>query len=109
VREVVALVMTDAGMEAVKKSEPMDAQVSPIGGADTSGKVDLLAFVRQTEGAGAGKSLSGVYFSPADGLNEAYYGKVVTSRAVSDRKEVYNRDASKLVSLVTRYGKTRRR
>jgi hypothetical protein len=54
-------------------------------------------------------ALTGAYLTPADDFNKVYYGKVVTARAVFERKEVYNRDTSKLVSLVTRNAKARRR
>ena len=109
VTEVIALVMTEAGRRAVEKSQPLDARAAPKTGVDSGRTADLLVFSRQTEGSSAAESLTGAYLSPADGFNKAYYGKVVTARAVFERKEVYNRDASKLVSLVMRYGKARRR
>ena len=109
VREAVVLVMTEMGMQAVMTSEALDQHAKYREGGSSGAEADVLMFTRQTEGSSAGRSLTGAYLFPADGYNNAYYGKTVTARAVFERKEVYNRDASELVSLVTRYGKVRGR
>lgn len=109
VSEVVMLIMTDKGMQAVKKSQTIfDGDATTADGASHESQGNALVFVRRTEGASAGASLTGGVLSPADGFNNAYYGKAVTARDVFERKEVYNRDASKLVSLVTQRAKTRK-
>jgi len=110
VSEVILLIMTDKGMEAVKKSQTILGQdASTADGSSPKSQGDTLVFARKTEGAFAGSPLTGSVLSPADGLNKAYYGKVVTARDVFERKEVYNRDASKLVSIVSRNAKVRKR
>lgn len=92
--EAVVLLMTDTGMRAVEKSEALGRQTSPTEGGSSAGAADVLVFTRQTEGSSVGASLTGAYLTPADGLNKAYYEKIVTARAVFERKEVYNRNAS---------------
>lgn len=110
VSEVLILIMTDKGMEAVKKSQSiLGRDASTADGSSPESRGDTLVFARKTGGAFAGSPLTGSVLSPADGLNNAYYGKVVTARDVFERKEVYNRDSSKLVSLVSRNAKVRRR
>lgn len=101
VSEVVMLVMTDKGLNALlspKFSLGADASVAagPVGvGTASSVTEDLVSFAR-SKGAYAGLSLSGAVITPDADANEAYYGKPSSPVDILVRKSVDNPSSASL-------------
>lgn len=79
VAEVVLLIMTDRGMDALLSSKLQlgsDASIAlgPIGIGTQAATSDVLLYAR-AKGAFVGLSIEGSVLSTRDSLNEAYYGR----------------------------------
>lgn len=107
VSEVLYLVMTDAGLKGL-----MSARVKLGGslgvaaggsGAASEGTLtaDLLSFARG-QGLYAGVVGKGMVLESDVAAVRTYYGQEATPEDILMRKKVYNRDASKLVSLLAK-------
>jgi lipid-binding SYLF domain-containing protein len=108
--EVVLLLMTDRGVASMMASNfklGVDAGVAagPVGvgvAASTANlSADILTFSR-SKGLYGGVSLDGAVVATRGGLNEAYYGKPVTSTDILVRREVTNAQAHGLLSRITK-------
>jgi lipid-binding SYLF domain-containing protein len=111
--EVVLLIMTQKGVEAVlsnsfKLGADVSVAVGPAGGgaeASTTAnlRADILAFSR-TQGLFAGLSLEGAVIGARDEWNKAYYGKPVTATDIIVRREARNPGANPLRQLLAKSG-----
>ena len=108
--EVVLLIMTERGVASMMANSfklGADAGVAagPVGAgvaASTANlSADILTFSR-SKGLYGGVSLDGAVVATRGGLNEAYYGRPVTSTDILVRREVTNPKASGLLSRVTK-------
>ncbi len=103
--EVVLLVMTDKGMDALLSTKLQlgaDASVAagPVGAGTKAATADVLQFSR-AKGVFGGLTLEGSVISPRDSLNGAYYGKSVSPLEILVKEEVSNVQADKLKTTLT--------
>jgi lipid-binding SYLF domain-containing protein len=105
VSEVITLVMTDKGVNAMMSSSFKfggDASVAagPVGaGAQSNVKADLITFSR-SKGVYGGLNLDGTVASTNDNWNAAYYGKKVLPPDILVRRNVTNAQADKLLAAI---------
>jgi len=107
--EAIILVMTQKGIESLKKTSVKlggEASIAagPVGmGAQAatapSLKVDYIVFAR-TKGAFFGVSLDGAVIDVNSEWNRAYYGKPVTPTDILESDEITNPDAAELRAAV---------
>lgn len=106
--EVVLLAMTERGVSKllstqVKLGGDVSVAAGPVGvgvRGETAGlSADIVSFAR-SKGVYAGISLEGAVVATRDGLNRAYYGKVVTPTDILIRREVSNPQAAGLIRSV---------
>jgi lipid-binding SYLF domain-containing protein len=112
--EVVLLIMTERGVAAMMSSSfklgaDVGVAAGPVGtgvAASTANlSADILTFSR-SKGLYGGISLDGAVVATRDGLNDAYYGRQVTSTDILVRGEVTNPQAQGLLSQVAKTGCT---
>ena len=105
--ENITLVMTEKGMNSMLASTfkvGADASVAagPVGaGAKSDVVADLITFSR-SKGLYGGLNLDGTVISVNEDWNKAYYGKPVLPPDILIRGTVTNKDASKLLSQVSK-------
>jgi lipid-binding SYLF domain-containing protein len=108
--EVALLLMTDRGVAAMMSSSfklgaDVGVAAGPVGAgvaASTANlSADILTFSR-SKGLYGGVSLDGAVVATRGGLNEAYYGRPVTSTDILVRREVTNPQSHGLISQVTK-------
>ena len=106
--EVVLLAMTERGVTKllstqVKLGGDVSVAAGPVGvgvRGETAGlSADIVSFAR-SKGVYAGISLEGAVVATRDGLNRAYYSKVVTPTDILIRREVSNPQAAGLIRSV---------
>lgn len=100
VAEVVLMIMTDRGMQAMYTTEfKLGADVSvaagPTGAGAQAATVDVLAYSR-SKGGFAGVTIEGAVLSPHDALNSAYYGTNVRPVEIIRQGAVSNPGADRL-------------
>ena len=107
VSEVVMLVMSDKGLNALLSPEftlggDLSVAAGPVGiGASSSVTTDLISYAR-SKGAYAGISLAGAVIRPDTAANEAYYGKSASPVDILVRKNVDNPTSASLRESLTR-------
>ncbi len=107
ISEVIYLVMTDAGLEALMDSKVKLGGGVGVAGGDTGTGMggdagsDLISFGRG-KGLYGGVVGKGMALEPDAAAIKAYYGVGASTEDILRKKKVYNRDASKLVSLVAK-------
>ncbi|MDU9048900.1 MAG: lipid-binding SYLF domain-containing protein [Candidatus Electrothrix sp. Rat3] len=99
--EIILLVMTEQGMNAMLSSEfKIDSEgmvaAGPIGDASPQDSADILAFARSMRGSISGVSLAGAVITPRSSLNTAYYGRPVNLEDILVRQMVSNYKAESL-------------
>jgi SH3 domain-containing YSC84-like protein 1 len=108
--EVVLLIMTERGVasmmaNSLKLGADAGVAAGPVGAgvaASTANlSADILTFSR-SKGLYGGVSLDGAVVATRGGLNEAYYGRQVTSTDILVRREVTNPQARGLIGEITR-------
>jgi lipid-binding SYLF domain-containing protein len=108
--EVVSLVMTDKGVNALMSSSMKvggDASVAagPVGaGAASTPNADFITFAR-SKGVYGGVNLDGTVITVNNDWNSAYYGKSVLPPDVLIRGNVKNPQAAALLSTAAKAGK----
>ncbi len=100
VAEVVLLIMTDRGMDALLSSKLQlgsDASIAlgPIGIGTQAATSDVLQYAR-AKGAFVGLTLEGSILTTRDSLNEAYYGRPVSPVEIFIKSEVNNSQADSI-------------
>jgi lipid-binding SYLF domain-containing protein len=106
VAEVVLMIMTKRGMDAMYSTEfklGADASVAagPTGAGAQAATADVLAFAR-TKGAYGGVSVEGAVIAAEDDWNRAYYGRDVRPLDIVERRSVSNAGADGLRRVVAR-------
>ncbi len=106
VSEVVLLVMTDNGMDALlSTSFKLGADVSvaagPVGAGAKAQTTDILAFAKSS-GLFGGVSIEGAVITARDAWNRRYYGRDVRPVDIIIRRNVSNPGADKLRRLIAR-------
>ncbi len=111
--EVVMMIMTDRGLNAILNSSfklgiGASVAVAVIGGGvqgDTTAAVgaDIVAFLI-SRGAFAGISLEGSVLSQQTGWDQAYYGQPLDARQIVINMQGRNPGADPLREMLTRYG-----
>jgi lipid-binding SYLF domain-containing protein len=106
VAEVVLMIMTDRGMDAMYSTEfklGADASVAagPVGAGAQAATADVLAFAR-SKGVFGGVSLEGAVIASQDDWNTAYYGREVRTLDIVERRRVSNAGADALRRTVAR-------
>ena len=101
VSEIILLVMTDYGREAVlstnfKLGADISVAAGPVGAGAEVKTVDVLAFAR-AKGAFGGISISGTVINSQNDWNEIYYGKKVRAIDILHDHTVSSPDAAPLV------------
>jgi lipid-binding SYLF domain-containing protein len=111
--EILLLVMTEQGMEAMLSSEyTIDSEIAPhlVVAAGPSGdrktpiSADMLAYGRSMMGIISGVSLSGAVITSQRRLNTAFYGRTVSLEDILLRQVVSNYKAEPLRSRVIKAG-----
>ncbi len=105
VSEIVLLVMTDNGMDALLSTSfklGADASVAagPVGAGAKAQTTDILAFARSS-GLFGGISIEGAVISSRDSWNRKYYGRDVRPVDIIIRRNVSNPGADYLRHLVS--------
>ncbi len=100
IAEVVLLIMTDRGMDALLSSKLQlgsDASIAlgPVGIGTQAATSDVLQYAR-AKGAFVGLTLEGSILSIRDSLNEAYYGRPVRPVEIFITGEVNNSQADSI-------------
>lgn len=114
VSEVIYLVMTPKGLDALMSTKvKLGGSIGVAAGAVGAGKggtldADLLSFARG-KGLYAGVVGKGMVVEPDGQAVKSYYGRDATPEDILFKKKVYNRDASKLVSLVAKAARPARK
>jgi len=103
--EVVMMAMTEKGKLALlsnKFQAGADASVSagPVGAGAQAATTDIVQFAR-SKGLFGGLSLEGSVISVRDSLNQAYYGKAVSTVDILIHGNVSNPHADKLIKTLT--------
>ncbi len=98
--EVVLVVMTDKGMDAMLSTKLQlgaDASIAagPVGAGLQAATVDILQYTRN-KGIFGGLALEGSVITPRDSLNAAYYGKSVSPLDILVKGDVRNPQAYQL-------------
>ncbi len=98
--ELVLLVMTDKGINAMLSNEfKLGADVAvaagPVGASAKAQTADVLAFGR-SKGAFGGVSIEGAVIAPRDKWNSAFYGKPVSPVDILIKRNVKNPQADGL-------------
>ncbi len=106
VSEVVLLVMTDNGMDALMSTSfKLGADVSvaagPVGAGAKAQTTDILAFAKSS-GLFGGVSIEGAVITARDAWNRKYYGRDVRPVDIIIRRNVSNPGAEKLRRLIAR-------
>ncbi len=106
VSEVVLMIMTERGMDAMYSTEfklGADASVAagPVGAGASAATADVLAFAR-SKGAFGGVSMEGSVIASQDEMNEAYYGRTARALDIVERRSVSNPGADGLRRAVAR-------
>lgn len=104
VSEVVLMIMTEKGLDAILSSEvKLGADISvsagPVGQGAGVATSDVLAYSR-SKGAYAGVNLSGSLVKPAENYNQAYYGADVRPVGILMQNKVSNPNASDLIDTI---------
>ncbi|MCB1743666.1 MAG: lipid-binding SYLF domain-containing protein [Gammaproteobacteria bacterium] len=104
VAEVMLLIMTQRGMDAMYSTEfklGADASVAvgPTGVGAQAATADVLAFSR-SKGAFAGLTLEGAILAPKDDWNSAYYGRGVRPIEIVREHAVSNPGANGLIGAL---------
>lgn len=86
VSEIVLLVMTDKGMDALKSTDvklggEISVAAGPVGAGAQAQTADIIAFSR-SKGLYGGLNLEGAVVQPRSGWNAAYYGHEITPSAI---------------------------
>ena len=107
VSEVITLVMTDKGMNALlspsfKMGGDASVAAGPVGaGASSNVVADMVSFAR-AKGVYGGLNLDGTVVNTSDDWNQAFYGKKVTSPDILVRMNVSAKGAEKLLAEITK-------
>ena len=109
VAEVMLMLMTDKGVDAmlggdVKLGGDVRVAAGPVGAGAVAATADVVGFSR-SKGLFAGIAFDGSVINPSEKLNNAYYGKAVTSSDILIRRNVSNPDAKSLVNAVAKAAK----
>ncbi len=104
VSEVILLVMTENGMDALlSTSLKLGADVSvaagPVGAGAKAQTTDILAFAK-TAGLFGGVSIEGAVITSRDSWNQKYYGRDVRPVDIIIRRNVANPGADRLRALI---------
>ena len=108
--ELVFLVMTQNGLEGILASKikfgrGLSLAAGTTGkGSGATTKADVLSFGRG-QGFFAGVAGEGILITRDDESVRRYYGKDATPQEILGKKTVYNRDASKLIMLLSKAAK----
>jgi lipid-binding SYLF domain-containing protein len=105
VSELVLMVMTDAGIEAlfspdVKVGADVSVAAGPMGVGAKAQTADIIAFSR-SKGLYGGINLEGAVVTPRRKWNEVYYGRKVTPSRILIAREVNNPGALRLRTALT--------
>jgi lipid-binding SYLF domain-containing protein len=107
VSEVITLVMTDKGMNALlspsfKMGGDASVAAGPVGaGASSNVVADMVSFAR-AKGVYGGLNLDGTVVNTSDDWNQAFYGKKVTSPDILVRMNVSAKGADKLLAEIAK-------
>ena len=107
VSEVITLVMTDKGMNALlspsfKMGGDASVAAGPVGaGASSNVVADMVSFAR-AKGVYGGLNLDGTVVNTSDDWNQAFYGKKVTSPDILVRMNVSAKGAEKLLAEIAK-------
>lgn len=104
--DVIMMVMTEGGMSALLSSKfqlGADASIAagPVGTGSQVATVDILQFSR-AKGIYGGLTLEGAVIAPRDGLNSAFYGRIVDPVDILIRHTVTNPLADRLRKAVAK-------
>lgn len=104
--DVIMMVMTESGMSSLLSSKfqlGVDASIAagPVGTGSQVATVDILQFSR-AKGIYGGLTLEGAVITPRDGLNSAFYGRIVDPVDILVRHTVTNALADRLRKAVTK-------
>lgn len=116
--EIILLIMTEQGMQAMLLSQfTVDSNSNIVVAAGTLGNAsqqststlsarsaDILAFARSIMGIISGVSLTGSIITPRSALNNAFYGRPVTLEDILVRQVVNNHKAESLRKRVMAAG-----
>ena len=103
--EVIYLVMSDAGMDALMGTKFQlgadgTLMTGPVGMGAQAATTDMLGFSRGV-GLFGGISAEGTVIHPDFKRNEAYYGQAVSASEILLRHSVQNADAGQLIATVS--------
>lgn len=104
--DIIMMVMTEGGMNALLSSKfqlGADASIAagPVGTGSQVATVDILQFSR-AKGIYGGLTLEGAVIAPRDGLNSAFYGRIVDPVDILIRHTVTNPLADRLRKAVAK-------
>lgn len=111
VAEMIFLIMTKRGFEEILDSKiKFGARTSIAAGGAGKGigataQTDVISFVRG-KGLYGGLAGEGMVVTPDDESVKRYYGNAAAAEDILVKKKVYSRDASKLLSLLTKAART---
>jgi lipid-binding SYLF domain-containing protein len=113
VSEIVLMVMTNRGMDALlstsfKLGGDVSIAVGPVGAGAKAQVADIIAFAR-TKGLYGGINIEGAIVSTDDDANAAYYGRRVSPSDIFVRRIVRNPGADGLRATVARIAARSRR
>ncbi len=105
VSEIVMLVMSDRGRDALLTTEfklggDVSVAAGPVGAGAKAQTADVIAFSRTKGGVYGGLNLEGAVVSPKDQWNGLYYGRPVTPKQILLDRAVRNPNAEALRSAV---------
>lgn len=111
--EIILLVMTDQGMNAMLSPEFKISQgvvaAGPVGEGPPQESADILAFARSMRGVISGVSLVGAVITPRKALNAGYYGGSVSVEDILVRRTASNYKAESLRRRIATAPKARAR
>lgn len=101
VSEVILLVMTEAGQDALLSTElklggDVSVAAGPVGVGAKAQTADVIAFSRSRAGLYGGLNLEGSLVRPKPAWNRTYYGRSVSPREILLERSVSNPDADAL-------------
>lgn len=109
VAEIVLLIMTDKGMDALRSSDfklggDVSVAAGPVGVGAKAATADVVAFSR-TKGLYGGINLEGAVVSTRRAWNDRYYGRTVSPSDILFNRTVSNPGADPLRNAVASMGR----
>jgi len=106
VAEVMMMIMTDKGVDAmlggdVKLGGDVRVAAGPVGAGAAAATADVVGFSR-SKGLFAGIAFDGSIINPSAKLNNAFYGKTVTTSDILIRRNVSSKDGKSLANAVAK-------